>query len=67
MSHVLGAKIHLSRRYGVAVVDRPGRIRDNGFDPPLERLGELLASAREHLDTVVLERIVRCEMTTPAV
>src|SRR5262249_46658788 len=32
---------------------------DDGLDLALERLGELLAAAREHLDAVVLERIVR--------
>ena len=34
-------------------------VGDDRFDLALERLGELLARAREHLDAVVLERIVR--------
>ena len=34
-------------------------IGDDRLDLALDRLGELLAAAREHLDAVVLERIVR--------
>ncbi len=37
----------------------PSRVGDDRLDLALERLGELLAPAREHLDAVVLERIVR--------
>ena len=35
------------------------RVGDDRLDVALERLGELLAAAGEHLDAVVLERIVR--------
>ena len=37
----------------------PRRVGDDGLDFGLELLGELLARAREHLDAVVLERVVR--------
>ena len=39
--------------------DGEAGIGDQGFDGALVRLVELLAAAREHLDAVVLERIVR--------
>ena len=39
--------------------DRPRRVGHHRLDLPLERFGELLAGTREHLDAVVLERIVR--------
>ena len=58
-------------------VCRPGRVRrpgdlpapvvDDVLDLALERLGELLAAAREHLDAVVFERIVRRGNDEPGV
>ena len=38
---------------------RPRRVGDDGLDPALDALAELLAARREHLDAVVLERVVR--------
>ena len=49
------AGLHGWRR---AVVQRPRRVCDFRFYPPLELFRELLTAAREHLDAVVLERIV---------
>ena len=46
-------------RHVCGAADAPAPVGDDRFDLPLERLGELLAAPREHLDAVVLERIVR--------
>ena len=48
-------------RHGAGSPSRrlPGRVGDDRFDLALDALGELLAASREHLDAVVLERIVR--------
>ena len=46
---------------------RPIRPRHDRLDFALERLGELLALAREHLDAVVLERIVRRRNHDPGI
>ena len=52
----VGARNRRRRRRPVA---RPRRVGDDRFDLAFDALGELLAPAREHLDAVVLERIVR--------
>src|SRR3954471_2931087 len=44
---------------GLAAARLPGGIGKDRFDGALIALGELLAFAREHLDAVVFERIVR--------
>ena len=46
-------------RPGRGARNAPRRVGDNRLDVPLERFGEFLAGAREHLDAVVLEGIVR--------
>ena len=51
----IGAR-HVRR---LAVARLPRRVGDDRFDLALDPLGELLAAAGEHLDAVVLERIVR--------
>ena len=48
-----------ARRRRLAVGDVPRRVGDDRLDLALDALGELLAAPREHLDAVVLERIVR--------
>ena len=52
-------QIDVRHRSRVAALRVPRRIRDDGLDLALDALGELLAFAREHLDAVVLVRIVR--------
>ena len=47
------------RARGSPALARPRRVGDDRFDLALDALGELLALAGEHLDAVVLERIVR--------
>src|SRR5262245_31879560 len=45
----------------------PAGVADDRLDLPLERLGELFTAAREDLDAVVLEGIVRCADDQPRV
>jgi hypothetical protein len=54
----LGA-VDLRNRGRVVPIHVPRRSGDDGLDLPLEILGELVAGAGEHLDAVVLIRVVR--------
>ena len=52
-------QVGAGNRRRLAVHHRPRRVGDDRFDFPLHPFGEFLAPAGEHLDAVVLERIVR--------
>jgi hypothetical protein len=58
--HVVRGQFGIGARHGGTVGHLPGVVGDDRLDPPLLRFRELLAGAREHLDAVVVEGIVRC-------